>query len=136
MPRPGSGELLVCHDACGLCFSDYKVLPAGQKHPRVYRDIRVDPAVLGHEVTVAVVGVGEDLCEQNHVGDRFVVQPDIHKDGVGYAYGHELQGGLSQYTVLDARVLDGDGGLSWPNVLIRSGRHRLFAFRAITQRGS
>jgi hypothetical protein len=26
-------------------------------------------------------------------------------------------------------------GLSWPNILIRSSRHWLFAFRAITQRG-
>ncbi len=25
LPKPGPGELLVRHDACGLCFSDIKV---------------------------------------------------------------------------------------------------------------
>jgi threonine dehydrogenase-like Zn-dependent dehydrogenase len=31
-------------------------------------------------------------------------------DGVGYAYGYEIQGGLSQYGVVDQRVLNGDHG--------------------------
>jgi len=29
---------------------------------------------------------------------------------VGYAYGYEIQGGLSQYNVIDQRVLHGDDG--------------------------
>ena len=34
MPAPGPDELLVRHDAVGICFSDVKVLRAGNKHPR------------------------------------------------------------------------------------------------------
>ena len=110
LPEYASNELLVRHDACGICFSDIKVIRAGQNHPRIYRDMREDPVVLGHEVSLTVVGVGEDLRDQYKVGDRFIVQADIYIGGVGYAYGYEIQGGFSQYNRIDQRVLNGDGG--------------------------
>jgi len=110
MPEVGPDELLVRHDACGHCFSDIKVIRAGQDHPRIYRDMREDPVVLGHEISLTVVGVGEDLKDEYAVGDRFIVQADIFVDGIGYAYGYEIQGGLSEYTVIDQRVLNGDHG--------------------------
>ena len=110
MPSFGPDELLVRHDACGLCFSDIKVIRLGQEHPRIYRDMRKDPVVLGHEVTMTVVGVGENLKSQYKPGDRFIIQADIFVDGIGYAYGYEIQGGLSKYNVIDQRILNGDGG--------------------------
>lgn len=110
MPQYGPDELLVRHDACGLCFSDVKVIRAGEKHPRIYRDMQADPVVLGHEVSMTVVGVGDKLRDQYCVGDRFIIQADIYAGGVGYAYGYEMQGGLSQYNVIDQRVLNGDHG--------------------------
>jgi threonine dehydrogenase-like Zn-dependent dehydrogenase len=54
--------------------------------------------------------VGENLRDQYKVGDRFIIQADIFVDGIGYAYGYEIQGGLSEYAVIDQRVLNGDGG--------------------------
>jgi L-sorbose 1-phosphate reductase len=110
MPEYGPDELLVRHDACGHCFSDIKVINAGQDHPRIYRDMSQHPIVLGHEVSLTVVGVGEQLVDQYKVGDRFIVQADIFVDGIGYAYGYEIEGGLSEYTVIDQRVLNGDHG--------------------------
>ena len=110
MPEFGPDELLVRHDAVGLCFSDIKVIRLGQEHPRIYRDMKEDPVVLGHEVSMTVVGVGENLKTQYQPGDRFILQADIFVDGVGYAYGYEIQGGLSQYNVIDQRVLNGDHG--------------------------
>lgn len=110
MPDYGPDELLVRHDACGLCFSDIKVLRLGEEHPRIYHDMQADPVVLGHEVAMTVVGVGENLRDQYKEGDRFIIQADIFVDGVGYAYGYEIQGGLSQYAVIDQRVLNGDHG--------------------------
>ena len=109
-PEFGPDELLVRHDACGLCFSDIKVIRQGQNHPRIYRDMKQEPVVLGHEVVMTVIGVGENLKENYKPGDRFILQADIFVDGVGYAYGYEIQGGLSQYNVIDQRVLNGDGG--------------------------
>ncbi|MFN2304115.1 MAG: alcohol dehydrogenase catalytic domain-containing protein [Anaerolineales bacterium] len=110
MPEFGPDELLVRHDACGLCFSDIKVIRLGEDHPRIYRDMKTDPVILGHEVSMTVVGVGENLQGQYQIGDRFIIQADIFVDGVGYAYGYEIQGGLSQYNVIDQRVLNGDDG--------------------------
>lgn len=110
LPDYGPDELLVRHDATGICFSDIKVIRAGQNHPRIYRDMRREPVVLGHEISLTVVGVGEKLRDQYQVGDRFIVQADIYINGVGYAYGYEIQGGFSQYNVIDQRVLNGDGG--------------------------
>lgn len=110
MPEYGPDELLIRHDACGLCFSDIKVIRLGEEHPRIYRDMKKDPVVLGHEVAITVVGVGENLQEKYKPGDRFILQADIFVDGVGYAYGYEIQGGLSQYNVIDQRILNGDDG--------------------------
>jgi threonine dehydrogenase-like Zn-dependent dehydrogenase len=129
MPAYGPDELLVRHDACGLCFSDIKVIRLGQEHPRIYRDMQANPVVLGHEVSMTVVGVGENLSDQYKVGDRFIVQADIFVDGVGYAYGYEIQGGLSEYGVIDQRILNGDDG----NYLIPVQANTGYAESALTE---
>jgi threonine dehydrogenase-like Zn-dependent dehydrogenase len=111
MPTCGPDQLLVRHDACGLCFSDIKIIKLGPEHPRIYRkDMQANPVVQGHEVSMTVVAVGENLRNQFHVGDRFIIQADIFVNGVGWAYGYEIQGGLSEYNVIDQRVLSGDDG--------------------------
>jgi threonine dehydrogenase-like Zn-dependent dehydrogenase len=115
IPAYGPDELLVRHDACGICFSDIKVINAGQQHPRIFRDIQKEPVVLGHEVSLTVVGVGDNLKDEYRVGDRFIVQADIYSGGVNYAYGYMIQGGMSRYNVIDQRILKGDGG----NYLLR-----------------
>src|ERR1051326_3731176 len=62
VPSFGPSELLVRQDACGLCFSDTKVIGLGPEHPRMTgRDLGTDPVTLGHEVSCTVVGVGEKL---------------------------------------------------------------------------
>jgi threonine dehydrogenase-like Zn-dependent dehydrogenase len=125
----GPDELLVRHDAVGLCFSDIKVINLGQNHPRIYRKMEKDPVVLGHEVSLTVVKVGKNLLNQYQAGDRFIIQADIFVDGVGYAYGYELQGGLSQYNRIDQRILNGDDG----NYLIPVKSSTGFAESALTE---
>ena len=111
LPACGPDQILVRHDAVGLCFSDTKVIKAGETHPRLAgRDMKAEPVVLGHEVTLTVVQVGDDWKDRFHPGERFLVQADIYKDGVGMAYGYRLQGGLSQYNLVGPEVLDGDDG--------------------------
>ena len=110
LPDYGPDELLVRHDACGICFSDIKVINAGQEHPRIFRDMQQEPVVLGHEVALTVVGVGQNLHRQYRVGDRFIVQADIYYRGVNYAYGYMIQGGMSEFAVIDQRILNGDHG--------------------------
>jgi threonine dehydrogenase-like Zn-dependent dehydrogenase len=129
MPAYGPHELLVRHDAVGLCFSDIKILRLGEDHPRIYRNMQDDPVVQGHEVSMTVVGVGGSLRTQYQVGDRFIIQADIFVDGVGYAYGYEIQGGLSRYGVIDQRILNGDHG----NYLIPVQPETGYAESALTE---
>ncbi len=129
MPTYGPDELLVRHDACGLCFSDIKVISLGEKHPRIYRDPKTNPITLGHEIAMTVVGVGDNLKDQYKVGDRFTIQADVFIDGVGYAYGYEIQGGLSEYNVIDQRILNGDDG----NYLIPVQPETGYAESALTE---
>jgi L-sorbose 1-phosphate reductase len=110
LPQYGPDELLIRHDACGLCFSDIKVIKLGQGHPRIFKDIQRDPVVLGHEISITVVGVGDHLRDRYAVGDRFIVQADIWKNGANLAYGYMLRGGLSQYNVIGDTILNGDQG--------------------------
>ena len=110
LPEFGPDQLLVRHDACGLCFSDIKIINLGEEHPRIFRDMKKEPVVLGHEVAMTVVGVGENLRVQYKAGDRFTIQADIFDNGVGYAYGYMIQGALSKYGVIDQRILNGDDG--------------------------
>ncbi len=103
-------ELLVRHDACGLCFSDVKVINQGQNHPRIFRDMKKEPVVLGHEVSMTVMKVGDKLRDRYKVGDKLIIEADIYINGVSVAYGYSLQGGLSQYSIIDDRVLNTDTG--------------------------
>jgi threonine dehydrogenase-like Zn-dependent dehydrogenase len=110
LPEYGPDELLVRHDAVGLCFSDIKIIRLGEEHPRIYRKMQTNPVVMGHEVIMTIVGVGQNLRGQYNIGERYIIQADVFVGGVGYAYGYEIQGGLSWYNVIDQRVLNGDGG--------------------------
>ncbi len=110
LPTYGPDELLIRHDACGLCFSDIKVIAQGQSHPRIYKDMKTDPVVLGHEVSMTVIGVGENLRDRFQVGDRLSMEPEIFYQGRSLAYGYWWQGGLSQYSVIGRAFYDNDHG--------------------------
>jgi L-sorbose 1-phosphate reductase len=111
IPAYGPNELLVRIDACGLCFSDTKVIAQGGSHPRLTgRDLAQEPVTLGHEVACTVVGVGANRAERYRVGQRFTVQADVFYQGRGMAYGYVIAGGLSQYGVIPEAILDGDEG--------------------------
>ncbi|MCF6174201.1 MAG: alcohol dehydrogenase catalytic domain-containing protein [Victivallaceae bacterium] len=111
VPQPNDNELLVKIDAIGLCFSDIKLIRAGEEHPRVYsEDLKTDPVIPGHEAVMTVVKVGDKLQDEYKIGQRFIIQADIYVNGKGYAYGYAIDGGMAQYSVLDQRVLNGDEG--------------------------
>jgi threonine dehydrogenase-like Zn-dependent dehydrogenase len=110
MPVYGPDELLIRHDACGLCFSDTKVIAQGQNHPRIYRDMKTEPVVLGHEVSMTIVGVGANLRGQYAVGERLTLETDIIVKGKTLAYGYMFQGGLSQYSLIGPEIYASDIG--------------------------
>ncbi len=111
VPQIGSDELLVRIDAIGLCFSDVKLIRAGEAHPRVISEnLKTDPVIPGHEAVMSVVKVGEHLANKFKVGQRYIIQADIYVKGKGFAYGYAIDGGMAQYSVIDRRVLEGDEG--------------------------
>jgi threonine dehydrogenase-like Zn-dependent dehydrogenase len=111
VPRPRPDQLLIRVDAVGLCFSDVKLLRLGGDHPKLYgRDLANDPTRLGHETSVTVIEVGEDLRDRFTPGQRLAIQPDIYVDGRSTAYGYTIPGGLIQYHNIGPEVLAADDG--------------------------
>lgn len=108
---PGEGELLARVDACGICFSDIKILNLGGDHPRLRgRDLAREPIVMGHEVALTIEAVGPHAAGQFQPGDRAIVQADVYYLGQGMAMGYRLPGGFSQYVRIGREVLEGDEG--------------------------
>jgi threonine dehydrogenase-like Zn-dependent dehydrogenase len=110
VPQPAQNEILARIDAVGICFSDLKILRLGEAHPKIARDLRTHPAVMGHEICCTVVQVGEALRGRFHVGERYIVQADVYVNGRVQAVGYALDGGYTQYTVFGEPVLNGDAG--------------------------
>ncbi|MEM8707260.1 MAG: alcohol dehydrogenase catalytic domain-containing protein [Actinomycetota bacterium] len=111
VPDMAPDQMLVRVDAVGLCFSDVKLIRLGGDHPKLYgRDLSVEPTRLGHEASVTVIAVGDELADTYSPGERLAIQPDIHVDGVSTAYGYTIPGGLIQYHLIGSEVLEGDEG--------------------------
>lgn len=109
--EPNDDQMLVRVDSVGMCFSDVKIIKQGSAHPKLYnRDLTKEPGRLGHEVALTVVKVGKNLQGQYHAGQRLAVQPDIYQQGKSTAYGYTIPGGLTQYHLIGAEMLDTDAG--------------------------
>ena len=111
IPAPDADHMLVRIDSVGLCFSDVKIMRQGGSHPKLYdRDLSKEPTRLGHEVSLTVIEVGDNLKDRYHAGQRLAVQPDIYQDGRSTAYGYTIPGGLIQYHLMGAEMLETDDG--------------------------
>ena len=111
VPRPRPDQLLIRVDAVGLCFSDVKLLRLGGEHPKLYgRDLTKEPTRLGHETSVTIIEVGEELRDRFKPGQRLAIQPDIYVNGRSTAYGYTIPGGLIQHHVIGPEVLAADDG--------------------------
>jgi threonine dehydrogenase-like Zn-dependent dehydrogenase len=110
LPQPAPNEILVRINAVGICFSDLKILRLGEAHPKIARNLRTHPAVMGHEICCTVAQVGEALQGRFQGGERYIVQADVYVNGRVQAVGYALDGGYSQYTVFGEPVLNGDAG--------------------------
>lgn len=124
----GPHQLLLQVEACGICFSDTKLLHAFETHPRKsdivsgltaeelseipsYRP-NLQPTVPGHEPVGRVVAVGDQVTHFG-VGDRVLVQADwkhLRTARSNGAFGYNFEGALQEYVVIDERcVVSPDG---------------------------
>ncbi|MCX7992107.1 MAG: alcohol dehydrogenase catalytic domain-containing protein [Fimbriimonadales bacterium] len=128
-PQPAPNEILVRIDAVGICFSDLKILRLGEAHPKIARDLRQHPVVMGHEISCTIAQAGDALKDRFQVGERYIVQADVYVGGRVRAVGYALDGGYSQYTVFGEPVLNGDVGC----YLLRCPEHLSYAEAALVE---
>ena len=119
---PRAHEILIKVEACGLCFSDLKLLKQFSGHARkseVIGGLSADilkgiqsyvpgekPVVPGHEVVCRIVAVGGQV-KQHKVGERCLVQTDyrdLPTANSNAAFGYNFEGGLQEYCIVDERV--------------------------------
>lgn len=103
-PSPGPGEMLVRVHSCGICGSD---VVEWYRLPRA-------PLVLGHEVGVEVVQVGEGITGYQP-GDRLFIAPKVPCMKCSYCLkGHHpqctevkdrLPGGFAEYIVVSQEIV-------------------------------
>jgi threonine dehydrogenase-like Zn-dependent dehydrogenase len=132
LPAPGPHHIVLRIEACGICFSDTKLLHAFDTHPRkaavthvvggpavgdadLEAGLRGHPAYVpgdlpatpGHEAVGRIVAVG-DAVSRHAVGERVLVQTDyrhLPTPTSNAAFGYNFEGGLGQYAVLDERLI-------------------------------
>lgn len=126
--RPGPHQILCRVEACGLCFSDLKLLRQFSAHPRKSQiTAGITPAALeemphyvpgekptvpGHEAVVRVVEVGQNVT-QFRPGERYLVQTDyrwLPTHGSNAAFGYNFEGALQEFVLLDQRVITSPQG--------------------------
>lgn len=119
----GPTQLLLKPEACGVCFSDTKLLHAFINHPRKGEvNSGLSPAELaeipsyqpgsapvvpGHEPVGRIVAVGSQV-KHHQVGERVLVQTDyrhLPTASSNAAFGYNFEGALQEYVVLDERVI-------------------------------
>ena len=123
-------ELLIRHDAVGLCFTDVKEITYGDQHPRLIgRNLAKNPIIPGHEASMTVIAVGDNLKDEYKVGDRFVIQPDVWYGGKSIPYSFGMDGAYRQYGVIGKEILNGDEG----NYLIPVPDTMSYAGAALTE---
>lgn len=111
VPQPNDDQLLMQVEAIGLCFSDVKLIKAGEQHPRVVvPDLAKSPLIPGHEAVLRVAKVGKNLRNAFAAGQRFIIQADIYLHGKNLAYGYAIDGGMAQYSLMSGPILHGDDG--------------------------
>ncbi len=124
----GPHQMMLQVEACGICFSDTKLLNAFDSHPRKAAVVSgIDPEALaeipgyqpggaptvpGHEPVGRIVEVG-DLVTHFKVGDRVLVQADwkhLRTAKSNGAFGYNFEGALQEFVVIDERCVVSPSG--------------------------
>lgn len=124
----GPTQMLFQVEACGICFSDTKLLHAFDSHPRKAEVVSgIDlaalpeipsykpgslPVVPGHEPVGRIVAVGDEVSHFK-VGDRLLVQADwkhLRTPKSNGAFGYNFEGALQEYVVIDERCVVAPNG--------------------------
>ncbi len=111
-----SGELyldVVCNAVCSSC---YKLATLGDEHERVLVGLQNSPVVMGHEFCATVSKVADDLNDQFSIGDSYILQPMIYKEGfekaaVGHSFGEV--GGYATTIKVSSSFIEANALIKW-----------------------
>lgn len=104
-------EILTRVEAVGLCFSDIKIIRAGGSHLKLWeKDLQKHPLIIGHEAILTILKTGSAVPAEYQPGQRYLIQPDIYVGGRCCAYGYGMDGGYTQFSIIDHRVWKGENG--------------------------
>ena len=136
----GPTQIMLEVEACGICFSDTKLLHQFDGHPRksdvvagidldALKDIpsyhpNQEAVTPGHEPVVRVVQVGEKVTHFK-VGDRLLVQADwkhLRTAKSNGAFGYNFDGALEEFVVVDERCVVSPMGKSSSSTCRRARR--------------
>lgn len=140
LPEILDDEILVKIISDSVCMSTYKLVQQGNNHKRVSKDLAVNPAVIGHELSGIIMKAGKKWKDLYPIGMKFTVQPEvtIHGESRTVGYNYPMYGGDSTYSILPAEVMEtnslipfhGDSffeaSLSEPASCIIAGYHRMY----------
>lgn len=111
--KPKANEVLVRVDAVAICASDIKMINLGAEYPLFKnRDLKEDPVILGHELSLTIIEVGSALESKWKAGMRVGIQPDVYMKGIRYCIGVNVEGGFQQYMILNESVFHSDHGVT------------------------
>lgn len=123
MYEVGPRQALIKVEACGICFSDIKLINAFDSHPRksevvsglTEEELAEIPTYKpgkqavtpGHEPVGVVVKVGDEVTHFK-VGDRYLIQADwrhLPTARSNAAFGYNFDGALQEYALVDERIV-------------------------------
>jgi len=123
VPECGDNQLLGRVDAAVACASDNKLVDQGSNHPLVHGwDVSEYPVTIGHEGTITVVRVGDNLRSKYRVGQRLAIQPAVPTGPIRYrerykndargvvkiGIGYTLPGLFAEYVLVTEETIETD----------------------------
>tara|TARA_B100000900_G_scaffold413042_1_gene436097 strand:+ start:17 stop:1033 length:1017 start_codon:yes stop_codon:yes gene_type:complete len=97
-PSLKENEALLRVESCGICGSDLKIKKFGNRRVKKGQ-------IIGHEISGQIVEVNGNTFGFN-LNDKISLGADVPYDGKkDYAIGHEIEGGFSQFMVVNEHTL-------------------------------
>jgi len=106
MAPPQDEEIIAKIEAACICSSDIKVMRMGRDHPLFIAETM--DTVLGHEMCLRVMAVGQAQRGRFYPGQRLALQPALAVGNSRSTVGMDRPGAFAQYIRLDSAFLTGN----------------------------
>ncbi len=111
LPEIKETEILAKVVCDSICMSTYKAALQGKVHKRIPEDVSINPVIIGHEFSGALVEIGSKWSHKFKPGDKFSIQPALNYENgpVGIlsapGYSYKYIGGDATYVIIPEEVM-------------------------------